>query len=146
MSAEQFSGAAFLLAQLGAHAAARFDERVQALGLSSSHARILGVLTAHPGISQQELAGLLGMLPSRVVALVDEMEEARLLRRQRDDADRRRNVLVLTSNGTATLHNVAALARSCEDEICAVLTAAERRQLTRLLERMARTTLNGDVQ
>jgi DNA-binding MarR family transcriptional regulator len=130
-------GAAFLLAQVGAHAAARFGERVHDVGLSRPQSGILGLLTANPGISQQELAQLLGMLPSRVVALVDEMEEAGLLRRQRDDVDRRRNSLVLTPAGKAALQKVAAVARAHEDDICAGLAASERRQLIGLLERIA---------
>src|SRR4051794_10754201 len=130
-------GAAFLLAQIGAHAAMRFGDRVHDLGLSRPQSGILGLLTAHPGISQQELAQLLGMLPSRVVALVDEMEEAGLVRRQRDDVDRRRNILVLTAPGKAALQKVGTVARAHEDDICAALSASERRQLIGLLERIA---------
>jgi DNA-binding MarR family transcriptional regulator len=130
-------GAAFLLAQIGAHAATRFGERVGAVGLSRPQSGILGLLTAHPGISQQDLAQLLGMLPSRVVALVDEMEELGLIRRQRDEADRRRNTLVLTAAGRAALTKVGAIARAHEDDVCSALTASERRQLTGLLERIA---------
>ena len=130
-------GAAFLLAQVGAHAAARFGERVDAVGLSRPQSGILGLLTANPGISQQELAQLLGMLPSRVVALVDEMEEAGLIRRQRDQEDRRRNALALTATGKAALHKVAGIARAHEDDICSALSPSERRQLTALLQRVA---------
>ncbi len=130
-------GAAFLLAQVGAHAAMRFGERVHEVGLSRPQSGILGLLTANPGISQQELAGLLGMLPSRVVALVDEMEELGLIRRQRDEADRRRNTLVLTAAGNAALQQVGAVARAHEDDLCSALSASERRQLTGLLERIA---------
>jgi DNA-binding MarR family transcriptional regulator len=130
-------GAAFLLAQIGAHAAQRFGERVGEVGLSRPQAGILGLVTANPGISQQQLARLLGMLPSRVVALVDEMEESGLVRRQRDAADRRRNSLVLTTQGKAALQRVATVARAHEDDVCAALTATERKQLTELLERIA---------
>lgn len=130
-------GAAFLLAQVGAHASSRFGERVHEVGLSRPQSGILGLLTANPGISQQELAQLLGMLPSRVVGLVDEMEEAGLIRRQRDEVDRRRNTLVLTPVGKAALQKIAAAGRAHEDDICAALSATERRQLTVLLERIA---------
>src|SRR2546423_12157666 len=130
-------GVAFLLAQIGAHASARFGERVHELGLSRPQSGILGLLTAHSGISQQELAQLLGMLPSRVVALVDEMEEAGLLRRQRDEGDRRRNTLVLTAAGKAALQKGAVGARTHEDDICSSPSASERRQLTGLLEPIA---------
>lgn len=130
-------GAAFLLAQVGAHAAARFGDRVHAIGITRPQAGILGLLTANPGISQQDLARLLGMLPSRVVALVDEMEEAGLVRRHRDETDRRRNTLVLTAAGRSALQRVGAVARAHEDDVCAALDARERNQLTTLLERIA---------
>jgi DNA-binding MarR family transcriptional regulator len=131
------SGAASLLTRLGAHAGARFGERVQQVGLSRSQCEILDLLTANPGISQQRLAQLVGMLPSRVVAAVDAMEEAGLVRRQRDDADRRRNSLRLTSGGRAAVQKVAAVARAHEDDLCAALSSTERRQLAALLERIA---------
>jgi DNA-binding MarR family transcriptional regulator len=115
----------------------RFGARVRELGLSYPQSSILGLLTANPGISQQELAQLLGMLPSRVVALVDEMEEAGLIRRQRDAADRRRNALVLTASGKAVLQKVTTVGRAHEDDICSALNAGERRQLAALLERIA---------
>lgn len=130
-------GAAFLLAQIGAHAATRFGERIGELGLSRPQAGILGLLAANSGISQQELAQLLGMLPSRVVALVDELEQAGLVRRQRNARDRRRNTLMLTTSGTAVLQQVASVARSHEDDVCSALTASERKQLTAWLERIA---------
>ena len=46
---------AFLLAQVGAHAATQFAERLGALHLSPPDAGILRLLRIAPGISQQEL-------------------------------------------------------------------------------------------
>ncbi len=130
-------GAAFLLAQVGAHAAMRFGERVDEIGLSRPQSGILGLLTAHPGTSQQELAQLLGMLPSRVVALVDGLEEAGLVRRVRDEVDRRRNTLVLTPAGKAALQKVGSVARAHEEDVTSALSPTEREQLVGLLERVA---------
>lgn len=131
------TGAASLLAQVGAHAAARFGERVGEVGVSRPQSGILGLITGNPGISQQDLARLLGILPSRVVALVDEMEEGGLVRRQRDENDRRRNTLVLTPAGSATLRRVAAVSQAHEEDVCEALSSGEREHLTRLLERIA---------
>ena len=58
---------AFLLAQLGAHAASRFAERLSVLDLAPPHAGILRFVSASGGISQQALAGHLRILPSRLV-------------------------------------------------------------------------------
>ena len=50
---------AFLLAQLGAHAAERFSERLGALQLTPADAGILRLLRMASGISQQQLSARL---------------------------------------------------------------------------------------
>ncbi len=130
-------GVAFLLAQLGAHAAMRFDERVGEVGFFRPQPGILGLLSRSSGISQQELAETLGILPSRVVAFVDELEEAGLVTRVRDAVDRRRNTLVLTSAGRAAWQKVATVARAHEAEISSALSDKERDVLAGLLTRIA---------
>ena len=130
-------GAAFLLAQLGAHASARFGERIAAHDLTPPMAGILGLLSASPGTSQQELATRLGMLPSRLGAFVDDLEERGLVQRVRDDVDRRRNSLQLTGRGRNALATVGRVGREHEAALTAALTDREREQLTRLLGRIA---------
>ena len=90
---------AFLLAQVGSHAATKFAERLRPLGLSPAHAGILRILDASPAITQQALASALGSPPSRLVALVDELESKGLIERQENEADRRRYALLLTAKG-----------------------------------------------
>jgi DNA-binding MarR family transcriptional regulator len=131
------TSAAFLLTQLGTHAAQRFGERIGEHGLTPPQSGILRLLASSPGISQQRLAEVLGMLPSRVVAFIDQLESDGLVERSRDDADRRRNSLALTAAGTAALRTIAAVARAHDDEICSALSAAERTSLLDLLGRMA---------
>ena len=46
-----------------------------------AHAGILRVIRNEHGLSQQKLAKLLGMFPSRLVLVLDEMERAGLLER-----------------------------------------------------------------
>ena len=81
--------AAFLLAQLGAHAAEKFAERLSALGLRPAHAGTLRIINASSGISQQALSSMLGLPPSRLVLLVDELEERGLVERRNSSEDRR---------------------------------------------------------
>ncbi len=50
------TGAAFLLAQLGAHAADRFGERIKGLGVAPRHAGILRMIATTP-CNQRALAG-----------------------------------------------------------------------------------------
>lgn len=128
---------AFLLAQLGAHAAARFAHRIAALELSPPLAGVLRLVAREPGISQRALARRLGAAPSRVVALVDELEGRELVSRRRSEKDRRVHELRLTPSGETVLSDLSAAAREHDEEITAALTDDERRELRRLLGRLA---------
>jgi len=59
------------------------------LRLSPPHAGILGVLRKSEGLSQQGLAEALHMHPSGLVAIIDELEERGLVKRQNSLEDRR---------------------------------------------------------
>jgi DNA-binding MarR family transcriptional regulator len=130
-------GVAFLVAQVGAHAAARFAARLSDLDLAPPHAGILRLLGASPGVSQQALAELLGSSASRLVALVDELAERGLVERRNDPRDRRAYSLHLTALGRRQLQEIGRLAREHQDALCAALGAAEREQLASLLRRIA---------
>jgi DNA-binding MarR family transcriptional regulator len=122
---------------VGAHAASRFAERLAPLALAPQHAGILRMLGSAAGLSQRELAGRLGILPSRLVALVDELEEKGLVERKDDPGDRRSYALQLTDRGRATLDEIGRVAREHGDAICAALSEAEREELANLLRRLA---------
>lgn len=130
-------GVAFLLAQLGAHGAARFAHRLGALGLKPAHAGILRLIATEPSLNQRELASRLQALPSRVVALVDELETRGMLTRQRRPADRRAHTLQLTDAGRDALTSLRQIATAHEAEITATLTHQEHEQLAHLLARLA---------
>jgi len=130
-------GAAFLLAQVGAHAAAKFAERLAALKLAPPHAGILGAINARTGISQQTLARLLCMFPSRLVLVLDEMERAGLLERKASAGDRRTYALHLTARGKQRLEAIGRIAREHQHALCAALTPEEQETLTGLLSRIS---------
>ena len=128
---------AFLLAQVGAQAAARFAERLEPLKLAPQHAGLLRLLGVAAGVSQRALAERLGVLPSRLVTLVDELERRGLVERRDDPADRRSYALYLTETGALTLDDIARVAREHGESLCAPLSAFERQQLGSLLARIA---------
>jgi DNA-binding MarR family transcriptional regulator len=127
----------FLLAQLGLHGARLFGARLKPLGLEQRHAGMLLRLAANEGRSQQAIGELIGVTPTRMVLLVDELEKKGLVERRRNPADRRSHALYLTSAGTATVDRVRAITREHEAELSAGLTEAERAQLISLLRRVA---------
>jgi DNA-binding MarR family transcriptional regulator len=134
---QQPSSAAFLLSQVGAHAARKFAERLAPLRLSPPHAGILGVLRKSGGLSQQALAGALHMHPSGLVAIIDELEELGLVKRQDSLEDRRTYELHLTDKGQAALRDIGRVVQEHNESLCAVLSEHERQQLTEFLQRIA---------
>jgi DNA-binding MarR family transcriptional regulator len=130
-------GAAFLLVQLGFHAARLFGDRLKPLGLEQRQAGMLARLAENDGRSQQAIAELMGVNPTRMVFLTDELEGLGLVERRRNPADRRSHALYLTEAGTAMLARVREVTRAHEAAITAGLSGAERDQLTALLRRLA---------
>lgn len=130
-------GAAFLLAQVGAHAAMKFGERLKKLKLAPHQAGILRILASTPAITQQSLAKMLGIVPSRLVALIDEMESVGLVERRANRDDRRRYALHLTEKGRSMLETIGRVAREHSQELLAALSADEQRQMASLLQRIA---------
>jgi DNA-binding MarR family transcriptional regulator len=130
-------GLAFLLSQVGAHASARFAERLEPLGLKPAHAGILGVIQQADGLSQQALGETLGIFPSRLVAVLDELEQRGLVERRDNPNDRRSHALYLTEAGRAALEQIGRVGRAHQDALCAALDSSERAQLAGLLTRIA---------
>lgn len=128
---------AFLLAQVGARAAALFASRLQDLELVPAHAGALRAIAGNAGISQQSLASLLGMVPSRLVALLDELEKRGLVERRDHPEDRRVYAIHLSDKGGKTMADIGRVARAHDDAICASLSDKERDLLRSLLARIA---------
>jgi DNA-binding MarR family transcriptional regulator len=130
-------GLAFLLSQVGAHASARFAERLEPLGLKPPHSGILFVIEQSDGLSQQALGEKLGVFPSRLVTILDELEQRGLVERRDNPTDRRSYALYLTEAGRKTLEQIRRIGRAHQDALCAALDEAERAQLAGLLARIA---------
>ena len=130
-------GAAFLLTQIGSYAAARFAERMAELDLTPPQTGLLRAVAVAPGQSQQAMARHLGTPPSRLVALVDGLDQRGLLERRRNPDDRRLHALHLTDAGFDLLRRVGEIGHAHDDEMCRVLLDEERTTLRALLGRIA---------
>ena len=128
---------AFLVAQLGAYAADRFGEGAAALDFTRPQAGLLRLISREPGQSQQAVARRLGTPPSRLVALVDGLEERGLIERRRNPGDRRNYALHLTAAGEQAMTDLSQVSLEHEQAIAAPLTPAERAQLSTLLGKLA---------
>src|SRR5215469_833386 len=119
------ASAAFLLAQVGAHAASKFAARLRELDLAPPQAGIFRILSATPAITQQALASNLNMVPSRLVELLDELGDRGLIERREDPDDRRRYNLHLTADGRAVLENIDRISREHGRSLLASLNEDE---------------------
>jgi DNA-binding MarR family transcriptional regulator len=133
----QVGQTAFLLAQLGAHAAERFADRIGDLELTPAQAGVLRAIAAEPGRSQQALAAQLGTPATRLVALLDTLEQRQLIERRRNPHDRRLHALQLTGAGRQLLAQLGRTAGEHGRELLAALDDTERQQLHALLTRVA---------
>jgi DNA-binding MarR family transcriptional regulator len=130
-------GLPFLLSQVGAHAAAAFADRLAPLNLTSPYAGILRVIRDADGLSQQALGEKLGMFPSRLVVLLDELEQRGLIERRDNPADRRSYALHLTRAGLESWVQIARIRRELQNTLCAALDESEQALLAGFLTRIA---------
>jgi DNA-binding MarR family transcriptional regulator len=136
-AARKRTNVAFLVAQLGAYAAERFGERAAALDFTRPQAGLLRLISREPGLSQQAIARRLGTPPSRLVALVDDLEQRGLIERRRNPGDRRNYALHPTAAGEQAMAALSQASLEHEVAISAPLTQAERAQLSKLLGKLA---------
>jgi DNA-binding MarR family transcriptional regulator len=130
-------GAAFLLSQVGFHSSRLWRERMARLGLDSREVVLLRHVAAAEGQSQQTLAQELQIPPSRMVALVDGLEQSGLLERRPIPGDRRVRALHLSGKGRRVLRRVMEASAEHEAELTVGLDPREREQLIALLGRVA---------
>lgn len=107
-----------------------------------SHVRDLG-----GAVSQQALGEALNMDANNLVLLLNDIELDDRIRRERDPADRRRHVVVLTKQGTRALERAEDLLETLEDDIFGGLDATERATLRTLMSRALEARCSsGDAQ
>src|SRR5579884_4103696 len=113
----------------------RTAEALESIGLTPARFALLNVLAAREGTIQQQLSTDMGIDPSAMVKLINELEESGLAERRRRPNDRRAWEVKITAKGRRTLQKAKQLASDVEDEVLGGLPAADRRQLLALLRR-----------
>ena len=129
--AAEFAGQLFFRLWRASHT--RIAAALESLGLTPALFGLLNLLGAREGANQQELGSAMGIDPSTMVSLIDELERAGLAKRQPHPTDRRARAVVLTAKGRRVRQRGRQVAGQVEDEVLGGLTAADRRELLRLL-------------
>jgi MarR family transcriptional regulator, lower aerobic nicotinate degradation pathway regulator len=127
----------FLFKRLGMSAKERSLKAYEALELHPYHHAILTALDESSRETQGAIAEALGYDKGQLVGLLDELEDLGLIERQRDPADRRRQIVRMTTTGRRTLERLRRLAQRLDDEFLSPLDEKERRELHALLLRLA---------
>jgi DNA-binding MarR family transcriptional regulator len=135
----------FLISQLGFVSSKRFMEALEPLGIDPREFLLLRFVAASEGQSQQALSERLSIPASRMVALVDHLEEAGFLERRPDPEDRRVRGLHLTRKGRSVLERAGKIAIDYETRLCAGINREERELLIDLLQKLqeGQTVLRG---
>lgn len=115
----------------------RIERAIEPAGIRPRHLLVLTHLRSVGPAAQQTLIDVAGVDPSNLVGLLNELEDAGLIVRSRDRADRRRGVIELSRKGRNALDAVDRALRSVDDEVLAALADDERAELNALLARAA---------
>lgn len=105
-------------------------------GARRYHYGILAAIDENGPSSQATLGRSTGIDRSDVVAVINELAAAGHVERSPDPADRRRNLITLTTAGKRRLQHLEDLVSDTQATFLAPLDPAEREQLTRLLARI----------
>jgi DNA-binding MarR family transcriptional regulator len=127
----------FLLARLGLGFKARALTKLDTAGFEPFGYGVLAIVNEGAPKTQAAIAEALMLDPSRLVALLDSLEDNGLIVRKRDPNDRRRHLVSITEDGKRKLAKLRAIVKDLEDEFLAPLDADERKTLHELLLRLA---------
>jgi len=115
---------------------AEADRRLGERGETVVTWQVLSALQRCGPSAQNELAQHIGQHPTGMSRLLEELEQARLVRRARDRTDRRKMLVEPTARGRTFLEVGRPLVDAAVEEVLAPLDRAERRTLRDLLWRV----------
>jgi DNA-binding MarR family transcriptional regulator len=108
---------------------------LKSIGLTPALFAILNYLRANEGAIQQQIGSAMGIDPSTMVSLVDQLERAGLAKRRPQQQDRRAREVLITPKGRLALKRARELAEEVEDDVLQGLSQAERRRLVELMRK-----------
>jgi DNA-binding MarR family transcriptional regulator len=114
-------------------------ETADVIGMKLKHLIVLSQIRDFGGsVSQKALGEALNFDANNLVLLLNDIELDDRIRRDRDPADRRRHVVVMTKQGDKDLERAEELLETLEDDLLAGLDADERDTLRELMSKALR--------
>lgn len=114
-----------------------FSKRMAKYRLTPVEYTILVLLKENPNINQKRLSQAINVSPPNMATLLDRLEARDLLSRQRNPLDKRSQTLVLTAEGQRMCTKAEKAIEELEVDVTSALTAEERVELLRLLQKMS---------
>lgn len=118
------------------------EDWVHEAGIRPPTYAVLRTINAMQPASQKEVADRVGLYPSDLVAMVDQLEELGWVERSRDPSDRRRYQLTVTDEGQEIVDRFNVIAREVEDEVLEPLDADLRIALAKAADQLIENHLN----
>jgi DNA-binding MarR family transcriptional regulator len=113
-----------------------FDSRARDIGVTRPQWRVLTILRRYEGVNQGGLAELLEVEPITVCRMVDRLQEAGLVERRPDPADRRSWRLHLTRRAEGLLEQLRPHGQAMLDQAFEGVGEAEQAALRAALDRV----------
>lgn len=124
----------------------RFADAARNIGGTGAQWRALLTLQKFPGINQGALAEHLDVEPISACRMVDRLEQAGLVERRRDPADRRVWQLFVTEAADPVIRELHAIGATMLEQATSALTPEEVDLLFSCLSRVRDTLMSADEQ
>jgi DNA-binding MarR family transcriptional regulator len=113
-----------------------FTKRMAVYDLRHVDFSILSLITHNPGITSRQLCSALSILPPNLVGKIVTLEKRELVHRKPHPQDGRAVGLYLTDAGEAMMREAERTATGLESDATERLSAAEKKTLVRLLQKI----------
>ena len=118
-----------LLSQVSRLLRRNFDERTRGVGVTRPQWQVLSLLRMHAGSHQGALAEMLEVEPITLGRMIDRLQDAGMVERRADPADRRAWRIYLTEKGDEQVEKLVPFGRQTLDAALEGVPADERDQL-----------------
>ncbi|MFB7741175.1 MarR family winged helix-turn-helix transcriptional regulator [Streptomyces sp. NPDC056132] len=126
----------WLIGRVASRGRSLVGDAIAAEGLKLMHHAVLAATAEYGPVAQADLGRRLAIDPKDMVGMLNHLQQAGLVLRTPDPADRRKNAVTVTPKGTAVLARCGRLAASANAELLAPLSPDEQHQLMALLTRV----------
>lgn len=125
-----------MIAQVARLMRRSFDERARSIGVTRPQWQVLSLLVRHEGINQGGLAEILEVEPITLGRMIDRLQEAAVVERRPDPADRRAWRLFLTEKGNQLVSQLRPLALETLETALDGVAESHRDEMMAALDRM----------